>query len=285
MMRDAVQCAACGAKFSAARTRCPRCRAMVATDDPSTHATRSRKLGLAAAAIVGAFLLLLAVLWYSGRPDASAGRVAPERAAGAPSSSRPTDAIEASFIDSAGVPAAADQADLQQSLAYYERRVRERPADADARSNLGRIQLQLGRNTEAISTLQAATQAAPGQWQNVARLAQAQCALSRWDECIGSLRAARQLAPEEASVSHNLGVALHKRGSDAAAIEDYERALTLRPAEARTHLGLAVSQDKAGRTVDAIASYQEYVRLLPEAPGADKIRARIAALANGPAGR
>jgi Flp pilus assembly protein TadD len=152
----------------------------------------------------------------------------------------------------------------------------------EARSNLGRVQLQLGRTQEAIATLQAAADSSgSARWQDRVLLARAQCTLARWDECIGTLRAARELAPEEPAISHNLGAALYRRGSYEAAVTEFQQARTLRASDPRALLGLAVSQDKAGRAGEALASYQEYLRLLPAAPAADKIRARVAALGPG----
>lgn len=285
MKRDVTKCPVCGAKISAARTRCPRCRAQLVAEDPALRAADSRRLRLAAAALCGAFVLALGILWYTGRSNASSAPAAPQVRPGPPPASRAGGDIEPQFVEPAGIPAPVAGSDLQQSLGYYERRARERPGDADTRANLGRVQLQLGRTQDAIASLQAATDAAPERWTHRVLLAQAQCALSRWDECIGSLRKARELAPAEAAIAHNLAVALHRRGSDQAALEEYQRARTLSPDLAAVHLGLAVSQDRLGQPADAIAAYQEYLRLAPQAPAADKIRERIALLLEGPRDR
>jgi Flp pilus assembly protein TadD len=261
---------------------------VLAVEDPEAVAARARQLRIAAAGLSAAFVLALVALWYSGRsntsppsapaPSSSAGRPAPGQA---PSASD----MEPPFAPPIRIPPVQAQTDLQQSLSFYERAVRDRPGDANALASLARAQVQLGQTKEAIATLQTLTDAAPFRPEYWLLLAHAQCTLSRWDECIGSLRKAQELTPDDPAVAHNLGVALHRRGSDAAAIKEYERARTLRPADPATHLGLAVSYDRLGQPVEAIAAYREYLRLLPGAPAADKINARIATLSGGAEGR
>jgi tetratricopeptide (TPR) repeat protein len=278
-MKSAVaQCSVCRAKFSAARARCPRCRAVLPVDNPAAAAIRSRRFGWASAGVFVGFALMLGLLWYANRTDATAIRAG----SGASAAAEAADDFEPVFIAPATLGAAAGHSELQESHALYERHVADHPRDPDARLALARVQVQLGRTERAIATLQTAIDLAPERWQNRALLAYAQCAASRWDECIGSLRRARELAPEDPVICHNLGVALHRRNADAAAVEAYERARTLRPGEPRTQLGLAVSLEKAGRPVDAIRAYEEYLRLRGDGAAGEKVRARINALSDRP---
>jgi Flp pilus assembly protein TadD len=286
MTQEAIQCAKCGAKFSAARDRCPRCRAYVAVEDPAANAARSARLRTATIAFSAIFVLGLGALWLSTRswsssPESSVQSV---RKPALPAALPAADNAEPAFVQFVRWPAQA-QSELEQSAAYFEKAVNERPGDADARKNLGQAQLQLGQTRQAVATLQALTDGTPGRAESWLLLAHAQCSLSRWDECITSLRKAGELATDDPLIPYNLGVALHRRGSDPAAIAEYKRALTLRPSDAPTQLGLAVSYDRAGQTAEAIVAYQEYLRLLPDASGADKIRARIATLGEGSPGR
>ena len=285
MSPEAIQCAKCGAKFSAERTRCPRCRAHVVVEDPEAQAARGRQLRTAAIALTVIFVLGLGALWISGRSSSSSGGTrTSDRKPAAAAALPAADETEPAFAQLVRLPSQ-PQTELEQSVVFFERAVGERPGDADARRSLGQAQLQLGRTQHAVATLQALTDAAPGQAESWLLLAHAQCSLSRWDECIGSLRKAGELSSDNPMIPYNLGVALHRRGSEAAAIAEYRRALTLKPGDAPSQLGLAVSHDRSGQAAEAISAYQEYLRLQPDARGADKIRARIATLGEGPSGR
>lgn len=287
MSSDAIQCAKCGAKFSAARDRCPRCRAYVAVENPEAQAARGRKLRTVSIALSVVFVLGLGALWLSGRSgssSSSSGASSTKPKPIVPAALPAADVTEPAFVQFVRLPAQS-QTELEHAATYFERAVGDRPADADARRNLGQAQLQLGRTQHAVATLQALTDAAPAKGESWLLLAYAQCALSRWDECIGSLRKAGELSTDDPMIPYNLGVALHRRGSDGGAITEYKRAVALQPSEAGTQLGLAVSYDRLGQVVEATKAYQEYLRLLPEAPGADKIRARIATLGEGTSGR
>ena len=52
----------------------------------------------------------------------------------------------------------------------------------------------------------------------------------------------------------------------------------MNPSDASFRLAIGISYERLDRRADAAAAYGEYLRLLPAAPDADRVRARIAQL-------
>jgi tetratricopeptide (TPR) repeat protein len=270
-----IICPNCGAKTSAGRTRCPRCRGELAPAEAAVDSRRSQRLLGITVGIVLVFAAVLFFLWYSGRPEPSVrtphntGTAGPGPAGSA--------SLEPEFLE--WHPAAsASAAELLAAMEQQRAAVRANPEDASLLSDLGRTQLEAGQNAGAVGSLQAAAAASPASSEYRFLLARAQCALARWDECITSLREAQRLAPEELPIVHNLAVALHRRGIDDVAVEEFKRAQEISESEPAVRLGLGVSQDRLGNVAEAIAAYQEFLRLDPLSPQGPRVKARIAEL-------
>jgi tetratricopeptide (TPR) repeat protein len=295
----AIVCSECGAKFRADRERCPRCRAYVTRLDPkaaaAAMAASSRRLQRMAAAIVGAFVLLLAVLWLA-RGHAPRQVNVPARTADAvagPRSAEPAprpvaEGVAAApqgrppFLGAAGEGTLAYGAgDYETARQRFQAAVEQNPDDAESLSNLGQVLVKLGRTAEAVPRFERAAQIVPTRWAYQFNLARAQGLLGNWDQAIATYRRAQELFPDDYATTFNLALALHKKGDETGAVEEYRKAVELNPDDPSFRLALATSQERLNNRAEAAAAYQEYLRLSPEAPDADKVKARIALLAGG----
>jgi uncharacterized paraquat-inducible protein A len=60
-----INCPNCGAKISAGRDRCPRCRHVLRAQPPAKDPRHSQKLMAITAVIILVFAAILLFLWYS----------------------------------------------------------------------------------------------------------------------------------------------------------------------------------------------------------------------------
>jgi Flp pilus assembly protein TadD len=289
---DAIICEKCGTKVRHGRDRCPRCRAFFKAPDPARAAAESQKLLKATGVLVGAFLLLLAGLWWRRdaapvpSPARSAAAAPSQRGAGA-TANQPAAAAQLGrdrpFLDAADEGALAYEAgDLAASLAKFQAAIERNPQDTDSLSNLGQVLVKMNRPADAIPYLSRAVSLAPDRWAYQFNLARALGLVGRMDESIHGYRVAQQLFPNDYVTTFNLALALHKQGDEAAAVDQYQKAITLQPDDASFRKALAISYERLQKSAEAAAAYQEYLRLSPAAPDTDKVRARIAELTGAP---
>ena len=295
-MATAIICAHCGSKIRPGRERCPRCRAFVTVTDPALAVARSKKLAMGAAAISGAFVLLLVGLWIAR----GAGPSAPARTAAAkpapaasvapsaapPKSDAPLPQVgrDRPFLDAAGAGTVAYGAgDYATSLAQFQAAVASHPQDTDSLSNLGQVLVRMNRPADAIPYFQRAVTLAPDRWAYQFNLARALGLVGRMAESIQGYRQAQQLFPDDYVTAFNLGLALHKSGDEAGAVGEYQKAINLQPEDASFRKALGVSYERLQKRAEAAAAYEEYLRLSPAAADADTVRARITEL-TGPSG-
>lgn len=294
-MAKAITCAKCGAKVRPGRARCPRCRAFVTLPDPARAAAQSRTLAIAAAAVSGAFVLLVLGLWIArgtagpeGAPRAVASTGPPARpAAAAPAAEGAAlrqIGRDRPFLDAADTATLAYGAgDYATALAQFQTAVERNPQDTDALSNLGQVLVRLNRPADAIPYLQRASTLMPDRWAYQFNLARALGLVGRMAESIQGYRRAQELFPDDYVTTFNLALALHKTGDEAGAVEQYEKAINLQPDDASFRKALGVSYERVQKRAEAAAAYQEYLRLSPGAPDADTVRARIAELSGSSA--
>jgi tetratricopeptide (TPR) repeat protein len=280
-------CNNCGAKFAAARDRCPKCRAQVVKVDSAAEAVRSRKMAIASGAALGVAVLAVVGLWLFGGtaseatvvrnpPDPLAARRQPPPVEPAPA---PAPDTHRPFMDpAAGGSAAYAAGDYNSSLERFEAAVARNPQDAESFSNLGQVLVRLGRTEEAIPHFERACQLNPDRWTYRFNLGRALSLLHRWDESIAAYRRAQQLYPDDYVTTFNLALTLHKKGDDAAAVPEYQKAVALNPEDASFRMALAISLEALQKNEDAAAAYGEYLRLAPTAPDAQKVKERIALL-------
>lgn len=285
-MAKSIVCEYCGAKFRADRDRCPRCRTVIVRRNPAVLAARSRKLLRATAGFVGAFLLLVAVLWArNGGDDESTMTSSHPASASTSVVHSPKPAVPPAtgnsipFLDPSGSAVVSYKAgDFESARLQFLAAVEKNPNDAESLSNLGQVLIKLGQAVEALPHLQRATTLNPDRWAYRFNYARALALLERWDESIASYQQAQRLFPDDYVTTFNLGMTLHKAGRDAAAVEQYLRAIELNPTDASFRIALGISYERLQRTADAVAAYSEYLRLEPSGPEAEKVKVRIAEL-------
>jgi Flp pilus assembly protein TadD len=183
------------------------------------------------------------------------------------------------FLDPAGAGALAYAGgDYERALAEYQAAIERNPDDAESHSNLGQMLVRLKRVKEAIPHFDRAVALLPQRWAYHFNRARALALLERWDEAIAGYRTAQQLFPNDYATAFNLAQTLHRKGDESAAVDQYRRAIELNPSDATFHLALGISYERLQKPVEAAAAYTEYLVLLPAAPNAEQVRARIAQL-------
>lgn len=211
------------------------------------------------------------------RPPAKvAGVAVAERNAAA---AAPPAAAEPAFLDPSGAGAFAYAAgDYETALTQYQAAIDRNPDDAESHSNLGQMLVRVKRVEEAIPHFDRAIAILPQRWAYHFNRARALALLERWDEAIAGYRHAQQLFPDDYATAFNLAQTLHRKGDETAAVQQYLRAIELDPSDPTFRLALGISYERLERRADAAAAYGEYLRLSPNAPDAEKVRARIAQL-------
>lgn len=291
-MTSAAICARCATKLRAGHKRCPRCRALVVVADPAQTAASSRRLQQVSAAIIGAFALVVIGLWLTSAPgSAPAATAAPPRpariqppAADAEAAAAPVaEAAERTFLDPAGSGAVSYGAgDYQSALAQYQAAIERNPQDAESLSNLGQVLVRLNRAPEAIPYFQRAIEIIPNRWTYQFNLARALGQTGQIERSVATYRRAQELFPNDPVTTFNLALTLHKSGDEAAAVVEYQKAIAAEPGDASFRMALGQSYEQLQKPAEAISAYQEALRLSPDAPDADKVRARIAQLTGKP---
>jgi tetratricopeptide (TPR) repeat protein len=286
---EAILCASCGAKFSADRDRCPRCRERVKVVDHAAVAARSRRLQKLAGGLLAVAVIAVAGVWFLAPKPASTAvarptgsdplagrRGAPPPAAEAPKST------ERRFMDPSDRAHESYQAgDYEAALEHLKQAVEKNPRDAESLSNLGQVLVRLGRVEEALPYFDRAVGLNGDRWAYVFNRARAAALLERWTESIEGYRRAQTLFPNDYVTTYNLALTLHKSGDEEAAVAEYQKAIALAPEDGGFRRALGISLEKLNRPADAAAAYTEYLKLSPNAPDADKVRERIAQLTSG----
>jgi Flp pilus assembly protein TadD len=168
--------------------------------------------------------------------------------------------------------------DFEGALAKYQDAIARHPEDAEAHSNLGQVLVRLGRPGEALPHFDRAIELIQGRWAYHFNRARALRLLGRFDESIAAYRTVEQLLPDDYATSFNLAQTLHAKGDESEAVRQYLKAIALNPIDGSFHLALGISLEKLQKRAEAAAAYGEYLRLAPQAPDAEKIRARISQL-------
>lgn len=284
---SASQCPSCGTRVRAHHDRCPKCRTWLIEPDPAAAARRSRRLANWCAAMLGGFLLIVGGLWITGDAEAPAAAstarpadpLAARRqraAAVQPDSAEPR---ERPFMDATAAASTAYTAgDFSSALQGFQAAVEKNPQDAESLSNVGQVLVRLGRAEESLPYYERAISLIPDRWAYHFNRARALGLLDRWDEAIAGYRQAQLLFPNDYATAFNLGLALHKKGDDEGAVTEYLKAIQSAPQDASFRLALALSYERLQNNADAVAEYEEYLRLAPDAPDAERVRARIAQL-------
>ena len=123
MSHGPISCPRCGIKISASRSRCPRCRTLIAGEPEKPAA--SNVYIKATAVIVGLFLIVLAWLWYAN----DAPGVLRASAAVDPPLATASAVLEPQFVGRESPTAGID---LNQARKHFEGVLSRSPRDAEA---------------------------------------------------------------------------------------------------------------------------------------------------------
>ena len=133
---------------------------------------------------------------------------------------------------------------------------------------LGAINLNLGRDEEAIAIYNKAIEVNPDFAETYNNLGTAFNNLAKYDEAIANYNKAIELQHDYAEAHNNLGNALNDRARHNEAIASYNRAIEVKPDFPQAHNNLGTSLNSLARYDEAIASYNRAIEVKPDFPQA-----------------
>ena len=151
-----------------------------------------------------------------------------------------------------------DQGNQAGALAQLEAAVNAEPGNTDTLVQLARVEIQSGREKQAIERLEKAAAASPKP-ETVALLAAA-----RGDkDAVDRYAAAVRSDPDSASIHNDFGTALARAGRDADAIREYREAIRLNPNLYDPRMNVAAVLSRLDRNDEARAELTAAARLRP----------------------
>ncbi len=154
--------------------------------------------------------------------------------------------------------------DLAEARRLYEQILAADPLHTLALFRSGLLALQSGDADLALTRMQQAAAAAPGEVRYHFGLGQALQAVQRWHDAAQAFQSALALEPDFVEALQGLGVSLQRDGHPALAADAYRRALQLRPGDAAVIANLGTALREIGELADAIGHLQKAVELQPE---------------------
>ncbi len=285
MTNGAIVCPACGAKVSATRTRCPRCRAELTTSPAPSDVQLSRNAGKIAGVVLAvACIATVVILWRSGDeppPASPAKAVNPAASARPAAATVPGVPTPPAFELASGLTGVPESGDDAAALARLQRELEGDPQNAATMYNIGRLFLRQRKPALAVAPLTQAFTLKADNWSYAFSAGYALGLASRFPEAATAFRAARALEPSDPATTYNLAVALQRQADHAAAAEEYAAAIALNSAAISPRLGRAIALDRLGNSTQAIAAYEECLQMMPAGQDADRVRARAAHLRGG----
>ncbi len=128
---------------------------------------------------------------------------------------------------------------------------------------LGLAQLDAGRASEGIGTLEKAITLEPEHAEGRTRLGMALALRGDWEAAAVHLREAVRLRPDSGAVRGNYGLVLARQGKLQEAIEYYHAALELEPELTSAHYNLGQAWEALGNPTEAAAHYRRALRIQP----------------------
>jgi predicted O-linked N-acetylglucosamine transferase (SPINDLY family) len=150
--------------------------------------------------------------------------------------------------------------DLAEARRLYEHILASTPNHTPALFRSGLLELQSGRAGIALTRMQLAVDAAPGEARYRVGLGQALQAMQRWSDAALAFEAALRLDPTFHEARNSLGVSLQRSGHPARAAEVYRQALDARPGDA----GVMANWGTALREMGALPEAVERLRAAAE---------------------
>ena len=153
----------------------------------------------------------------------------------------------------------------------YAKVLEKNSKNIDALLGLARLDMQLGRMTDADTRLQKAQKIAPKNPQVVAAVGQFHALQKDWPRALEQMRAARVLSPFEPTYAFQLAVVQARSGDFDSALTSFTEAVG--PAEAQYNIGVILQEQ--GKSVEAEKHLQQALALKSDLPHAQKLLAAV----------
>jgi tetratricopeptide (TPR) repeat protein len=150
------------------------------------------------------------------------------------------------------------------SEALWQATLKRNPGSFLACNNLGMLDLQNGRLSDAISRYEQALEIEPDFELARYNLGNALLQQGRVEDAISQYQKALELRPNAAPFHNNLGTALLRTGRLDEAIVHFERSVEIDPRNANAHNNLAIALRRKGRLDRALVEYQKALSLQPQ---------------------
>lgn len=289
-MAAMVTCTKCGSQVPDRRNRCGRCgsTAITAAAGGATSArTRLITIG-SGAAVVGVVAIAALMAGVPGRtPSKSAVAVTPatakassveasgDEASGESEPAAYSEAVTSDDHSRSGL-AAYNTGDLGKAAEQLEKAVEADPDNAESLNNLGQVLVRSGKARDAIAYFDRAIAIAADVWAYRFNRARAFAEMQDWPKAIAGYTEAARMFPGDYVTQFNLAKARQANGDLPGAVEAYGKAAQLAPGQGDFQLWYGRALDQSGRQQDAVAAYRRFLELEPEAPQAEKVKARLA---------
>ena len=207
-----------------------------------------------------------AAFWNHGRPDQA------EQEWREALKDAPDDAI---LLNNLGL-AAERKKQYAEAVGYYQESMWRRPNYTDAHLNLGRIYVELGRDTEAELQLRAAVALAPLSIQARNQFGEFLLRKGRLTEAEREFERSTESVPNSGAYDY-LGDIYARQGRTDRAQQEYQQAIALNEFDSHALFGLAGLCEAAGRKEEALRNYQAGIRVDPLNPEAQAALKRLQA--------
>ena len=157
----------------------------------------------------------------------------------------------------------ADQGQLDEAIAEYERAIELAPNEAAVYRNLGSALGKQEEWQEAAAAYEKAIELDPDFGQAYGDVVAAYISLGRLSDAVDAGERAIELSPDYAGAHINLGVAYNEQGRTEEAAAQWEAAVELDPSSANAHVHLGRAYGKQGRLDEAAAQLEEAVEIDP----------------------
>ncbi len=149
------------------------------------------------------------------------------------------------------------------ALEAFQRTVALLPADADAHTNLGVIQNELGAFEQAITSFKKALSIQPDSSTTLNNLGTALRFSGKLDEALSIYRRALQADPNSAHIHFNLGTTLKELSQPDQALASYRKVIALKPDSAEAYCNLCSILQILGKLDAALESGRQAIKLNP----------------------
>jgi tetratricopeptide (TPR) repeat protein len=160
----------------------------------------------------------------------------------------------------------ADQGQVDEAVAHYQRALALNPNYAEAHNNLANALMARNRINEAIEHYQRAVEIDPECIAAENSLAGLLTERGRLDEAAAHFRHVLRLKPDYAEAHNNFGVLLADRGQADEAIAHYRTAIEIAPDNVEAHRNLGMVLEGQGKMEEALRCYEQSLRLQSDQP-------------------